>query len=162
MAKPWNGILPQTQKLQTTIKKTPLFSTLRVNWFRNKQNSHAHVYCRQCQPICRSIVGRDSVETRSIQRSIVGRDTVDSRSRCVSADIAFRSPILHRHLADFSPTLRRLFVDTSPMYWSVIGQLSVDGRSTLDRQLEDSKNTLKNSCGNDGVVSLTPMAVLVD
>ena len=37
--------------------------------------------------------------------STLGRDTVDSRSRCVSADIAFRSP-----------TLRRLFADS----WSIL------------------------------------------
>ena len=66
----------------------------------------------------RSTVGRQSVDTRLIlgrhsvdiavdSRSTLGRDTVDSRSRCVSADIAFRSPTLRRHFADISPTLRR-------------------------------------------------------
>ena len=59
----------------------------------------------------RSILSRQSVDTRSTlgrhsgrqsvdSRSTLGRDTVDSRSRCVSADIAFRSPTLRRQLVD--------------------------------------------------------------
>ena len=43
-----------------------------------------------------STVGRYSVDIAVTSRSILGRDTVDSCSRCVSADIAFRSPTLRR------------------------------------------------------------------
>ena len=70
----------------------------------------------------RSIVGRYAVDTRSIRgwqlvdiavdsRSTLGRDMVDSRSRCVSADIAFRSPTLRRHFADTSPIVDRYCLD---------------------------------------------------
>ena len=66
----------------------------------------------------RSIVARHSVDTQSTlgrhsvdiavdSGSTLGRDTADSRSRCVSADIAFRSPTLRRHFADTSPIVGR-------------------------------------------------------
>ena len=48
----------------------------------------------------RSILGRQSVDIAVDSRSTLGRATVNSRSRCVSADIAFRSPTLRRHFAD--------------------------------------------------------------
>ena len=85
-----------------------------------------HVYFRYCRPIYRLIVGRDSVDIAVDSRSIVardsddsrttlGRETVDIRSRCVSADIAFRLPILHR-------TFRRQFADSSCILHRCIGQ----------------------------------------
>ena len=55
----------------------------------------------------RSTLGRQSVDIAVDSRSTLGRDTVDSRSRCVSADIAFRSPTLRRHFADTSPIVGR-------------------------------------------------------
>ena len=55
----------------------------------------------------RSILGRQLVDIAVDTRSILGRDRVDSRSKCVSADIVFRSPTLRRLFADTSPTLRR-------------------------------------------------------
>ena len=77
----------------------------------------------------RSTVGRYSVDTRSTlgwqsvdisvdSRSTLGRDMVDSRSRCVSADIAFCSPTLRRLFVDTSPTLRRHIADS----WSILDQ----------------------------------------
>ena len=70
--------------------------------------------------------GRQSVDIVVDSRSIVGRDTVDSRSRCVSADIAFRSPTLRRLFADTSPIVGRYLTDVSVSNWSTLGRWSVD------------------------------------
>ena len=83
----------------------------------------------------RSTVGRYSVDTRSTvgrysgrksvdNESTLGRDTVDSRSRCVSAGIAFRSPTLRRLFADTSPTF--ILVTTEWKYALLIDHITTD------------------------------------
>ena len=81
----------------------------------------------------RSIVGRHSVDSRSTlirqsvdSRSTLGRDTVDSRSRCVSADIAFHSPTLRRLFAETSPIVGRYLTNVLVSNWSTLGRWSVD------------------------------------
>ena len=131
-----------------------------------------HVYCRQCRLIyrsiqrsiqrstvgrpsvdTRSIVGRHSVDSGSIQRSIVGRHSVNSRSRCVSADVAFRSPTLRRLFADTSPIVGRYLTDVSVSNWSTLGRWSVDTWSIVRRQpldiLVESRPIVDRYIGRD-------------
>ena len=110
----------------------------------------------------RSIVSRDSINIAVNSQSRLGRQSDNTRSRHGRQSFQMCLGRYSFSFTDTSPTLHRQFVNSSLMYRSVIGQHSVDGWSTLGRQSEDSKNTLKNSCGDDGMVSLTPMAVQVD
>ena len=114
----------------------------------------------------RSRLGRYSSRQSVEIQTIVGRHSVETRSMVVPDASRPIQLFVHRYFTDTSPTFRRHFADSSSIFHrcigTVIGQYSVDGRSTLGRQSEDSKNTLKISCGDDGMVSLTPMAVLVD
>ena len=70
--------------------------------------------------------GRHSVDIAVDSGSTLGRDTVDSRSRCVLADIAFRSPTLHQLFADTSPIVGPYLTDVSVSNWSTLGRWLVN------------------------------------
>ena len=106
-----------------------------------------HVYCRQCQPIYRSIqrliVGRHSVNNRSR----LGRQSDDTRSRhgrqsfqmCLgrnSFSFTDNSLTIRQLFADTSPIVRRYFTDVSVSNWSTLGRWSVDTWSIVRRQQE--------------------------
>ena len=152
-----NHLIKFTQDSKLMSQKNREGTTLKP-----RQKSADHVYCRQCRPIyrsiqrsivgghqgdSRSIVGRQSVETRPIQRSIVGRQSVETRTifgrhsvetwSIVFPDVS--RPIqlfVHRYFTDTSPIVRRYFTDVSISNWSTLGRWSVDTWSIVRRQQE--------------------------
>ena len=85
--------------------------------------------------IQRSIVGRQSVETRTM----VGRHSVETRSIVVPEVSRLIRLFVFRYFTDTSPMVRRYFTDVSVSKWPTLGRWSVDTWSIVRRQQEHLK-----------------------